>query len=248
MSSKERLLYNARSKVDESGRLADRATCLACTFLNSERQLQAQRAQAEADQRHKREQQAEDERKRRHRQQRRERRQRRGGSEAPAEGDEGGGGVDEESSSERDEEPRENELQRQAQQLQHETEEEEAPMAGLCDGVRAWLRSSSAEELFRDLGEGLPGAQPLASAVRERVGGSSNHKPPLLHAQPPSLLTVPSPLVSGSQVSGTELALSVRVAQLRLRESASAAAGKPLGQDDLVRVCVCLCICVCLCV
>ena len=34
--------------------------------------------------------------------------------------------------------------------------------------------------------------------------------------------------------SGTELALAIRVAQLRLREAASAAAGKPLGQDELV--------------
>ena len=35
-------------------------------------------------------------------------------------------------------------------------------------------------------------------------------------------------------VSGTELALGVRVAQLRLREVASAAIGQTLGQDDCV--------------
>ena len=44
---------------------------------------------------------------------------------------------------------------------------------------------------------------------------------------------LPGRKAAASGVSGTELALAVRVAQLRLREAAVAALNRPLGQDDL---------------
>ena len=56
------------------------------------------------------------------------------------------------------------------------------------------------------------GAQQLLDELSDALPGG----------QPPS-----------SSTSGTELALAVRVAQLRLREAASAALARPLGQDDL---------------
>lgn len=70
--------------------------------------------------------------------------------------------------------------------------------------LTVWLRSPGARSLFLELSEALPSVVPHSSGCRAR------------------------------QASGAELALAVRVVQLRLREQASRAAGKPLGQDALV--------------
>ena len=46
--------------------------------------------------------------------------------------------------------------------------------------------------------------------------------------------TLPGCKPADGAISGTQLALAVRVAQLRLREAAAAAISRPLGQDELV--------------